>query len=63
MSGSGVKLVMYLSYYDPNKELTVKPIEISKPLLPKHIKYESDLLSETSSVSRIAVPVKTTASY
>lgn len=28
---SGVKLTMYLSYYDPNNELAVEPIELSQP--------------------------------
>jgi hypothetical protein len=64
---SGVKLVMYLSYYDPNNELAVEPIEIAKSdvqlLSLKNPHHESNLLPKTS-VARVAVPVKTaTASH
>ena len=61
MSG-GVKLTMYLSYYDPKNELVVSPIGISKScaqLLSSKRKHESNLLPK----SPIALPAKTATPY
>lgn len=48
---SGVKLTMYLSYYDPKKELAVEPIEISKPVLSPLNELKHEHISKTGSLA------------
>lgn len=58
MSG-GVKLTMYLNYYDPKNELVVSPIGISKScaqLLSSKRKHEQrNVLPKAASISSVAV--------